>query len=164
MKKRMLLLAIAGFMMAATPSCKKEETPSPAATTQTIDVSLKTGESYTFSFPGNSNAPFEITTEAQHASISQLCCDSAGNKLYKYTPEAGFSGTDQVILSNDKEHPQNCQHPQGPPPPPPSGATNGGCDHGNDNENHYIVIVNFTIKDTTSSGSSSATRLNRAGE
>lgn len=144
MKKTMLLLAVAGSMIAGMASCKKEKTPEAPAITQTYDVSLKVGESYTFTLPKNlRNDPYEITTQAQHASISELDVSSSGDRIYKYTPEAGYSGTDQVIVSNDQEREQNCVHPQGPPPPPP-GTQPGNCNGGK--EDHYIVTINFTMK------------------
>src|SRR4051812_9302396 len=137
MKKTLLLLAVAGSMIAGMASCKKEETPVPTIT-QTVDVGLRVGESYTFSLPKNlRNDPYEITTQAKHATVSQLCVDSSGARIYKYTPEAGYSGIDQVIVSNEHERSQNCTPPQGPPP---AGAGHGDCNGGK--EDHYIVTIN----------------------
>src|ERR1044072_2291690 len=114
MKKTMLLLAVAGSMIAGMASCKKEETPVPPIT-QTYDVSLRVGESYTFSLPKNiRNDPYEIINAEKHATVSQLCMDSTGAPVYKYTPETGYAGSDQVVVSNARKPGQGCPHPQGP--------------------------------------------------
>lgn len=132
-------------MIAQMASCKKEETPA-VPITQTVDVGLKMGESYTFSLPKNlRNDPYQITTAAKHASVSQLCVDSAGTRIYKYTPEAGYSGTDQVIVSNNQESGHTCPASQGPPP---AGTGHGNCS--GTQEDHYIVTLNFTMQDTVS--------------
>jgi hypothetical protein len=145
MKKTLLLLVIAGSIIAGMASCKKEETPA-LAIMQTVDVNLKAGESYTFSLPKNlHNDPYEITTQAKHASVSQLCEDSSGAHIYKYTPEANYSGSDQVIVSNDQKHNSNCTASQGPPP---AGTEHGDCN--GDKEDHYVITLNFTVKDTVS--------------
>lgn len=142
MKKTILLLALAGSMIAGMASCKKEETPAPTIT-QTIDVSLKVGESYTFSLPENQkNDPYEITTQAKHANISEVGLNSSGDQIYAYTPATAYSGSDQVIVSNDPKSKQGCAHPQGPPP---AGTSQGSCT--DSEEDHYIVIINFTVKD-----------------
>ena len=145
MKKTILLLAVAASMMAGMASCKKEETPAAPAITQTYDVSLRTGESYTFTLPGNTGStPYEIISQPEHASINTISVNTSGEQIYEYTPEAGYSGTDQVIVSNDKEHKKDCVHPQGPPPPPPAGAPHGNCS--GEKEDHYTVTINFTMK------------------
>jgi hypothetical protein len=148
MKKTMLLFIVAGSIIAGIASCKKEEMPA-TVNMQTFDVSLKVGESYTFSLPESvRNIPYEISSEAKHASVSTVCVDSTGTPIYKYTPEPGYSGSDQVIISNDRERNQNCTAAQGPPPgETPRGACGGG------KEEHYIITLNFTMEENATPAS-----------
>jgi hypothetical protein len=142
MKKMFLMLATAGTMMAGLASCTKEDTPAPAIT-QTENVSLRVGESYTFTLPKNlRDDPYEITTPAQHASVSELGVNSSGDRIYSYTPAAGYSGTDQVVVSNDQEREEHHPHPQGPPP---GGPHSGSCSNSGP-EDHYIITINFVMK------------------
>jgi hypothetical protein len=143
MKKTMLLLAVAGVMAAGMASCKKDEMPA-SAITQTIDVGLKVGESYTFALPGNTGN-YEILSPATHASLSAIGVNNSGEHIYEYTPEAGYSGSDQVIVSNDKDKKPDCAHPQGPPP---AGAQHGDCT--GEKDEHYTITINFTMQDTIS--------------
>lgn len=166
MKKTIILLATASALIAATASCKKEHMPKEAVV-QTVNVSIKANESFTFELPKNlRDDPFEITSQAAHFSVSELGVNAAGNRIFSYTPSKDFTGTDKVILSNDQEREQH-QHPggppqngcsqQGPPPaggpqgPPPSGGHQCGGHHhkGNCNkgeEDHYIITINFVVE------------------
>lgn len=142
--KKTLLLALASCVIAGMASCKKEDTtaPTPSAQTQTINVSLRAGESYSYTLPSNlPAAQYGITTPAQHASFSELSASSSGEQLYKYTPASGYTGTDQVIVSNVPG-----SRPAGAQGPPPCGS-HGSCSGGSDE--HCTVTINFTVSDTT---------------
>lgn len=121
-------------------SCKKE-TPEPkAAITQTVDVSLKANESYTLELPKNlRDDEYQITSQAAHYSISSVGVNAAGNRIYQYTPGTAYTGTDEVIVSNDWEREQHAHQP------PPSGSCShpSGCDK--QEEDHYIITIRFTI-------------------
>lgn len=143
MKKTIVLLATASALLTGMVSCKKKEMPSPKpAITQTVNVSLKTNEDYTFSLPKNlRDDEYEITTQASHYSISEVGKNSSGKHIYKYTPSTDYAGTDVVIVSNDEERDHCCpQHQNGPKPPrPPKGPE----------EDHYTITINFTIEART---------------
>lgn len=144
MKKTIVILATASALLTGMVSCKKKEMPAPKpAITQTVNVSLNTNEDYTFSLPKNlRDDEYEITTQASHYSISEVGKNSSGERIYKYTPAADFTGTDVVIVSNDEEREHQCgQHPPKgiKPPRPPKG----------EEEDHYIITINFTIEART---------------
>jgi hypothetical protein len=149
MKKLFFLFTITSVAVVGMQSCKKDEIEK-APITQTVSAQLKANESYTFTLTKNTrDDEYRFVTQAQHAKVSSLGVDAAGNRIYSYTPELNYVGTDQVIVSNDWErdgaHPHNdtCTDPppQGNPPP-----HNGNCGKGGE-EDHYIVTINFTIND-----------------
>lgn len=140
MKKTIVLLAVASALITGMVSCKKKEMPAPkAAITQTVNVSLKSNEDYTFTLPKNlRDDEYEITSQASHFSISEVGKNTSGEQIYKYTPATDFTGTDVVIVSNDEEREHGCpkQHNGPKPPRPPKGQE----------EDHYIVTINFTVE------------------
>ena len=143
---------MAGIVALSATACrKKEPTPKPAIQ-QTVNVALKTNEAYTFTLPKNKrDDAYEITSSAQHATISQVGKDAAGNQIYQYTPAANFSGTDQVIVGNDEELREHANHPK--PHPhlfPRPHPHHGDCDKGGE-EDHYVITINFTINTTSKS-------------
>lgn len=143
MKKTILMLATAGALVAGMASCKKEHTPKEAIK-QTINVSLKENESYTFSLPKNlRDDPYEITSQAQHYAVSEVGTNNSGQRVYNYTPSTGFFGNDQVIVSNDQEREEHKGHPGGPPK---GGPKPGNCKGGE--EDHYIITINFVVDRT----------------
>lgn len=143
MKRVMLLLTVAGFAAVSFSSCKKEEIEK-AAITQTHTVQLKANESYTFVLPKNKrNDAYEFTTTASHASVSAIGKDASGNPIYQYTPEVGYVGTDQVVLSNDYEREEHANKPH-PRPLLGIGHPKGDCKGGE--EDHYIVTINFVVQ------------------
>lgn len=136
-----LLLSVSGLILVSAQSCRKKEEPKPAIQ-KTINAQLKPNEAYTFVLPENKrDDDYEIRTNASHAKISLLGKDASGNQIYQYTPVLDFTGTDQVIVSNDEELREHHDH-HGPPPP------HGGCGKGGE-EDHYIVTINFTIENPT---------------
>ena len=150
MRKTVLMLITASALVTGMVSCKKEEM-TKAAITQTVNVSLKMDEAYTFVLPKNlRNDPYEITTQAAHYSLSQVGTNSAGDPILQYTPAAGYVGNDQVIVSNDQEREEHKDKPKPKGPKPPKGhkPPKGGC-NGGEEEDHYIVTVNFIVNETT---------------
>lgn len=141
MRKTIAMLVMTSALLAGMSSCKKEETPKEAIK-QTINVSLKNTESYSFILPENlRDDKYEITTSAGHSSISQVSINSEGKQIYKYTPATGYVGNEQVVISNDQEREEFGSHHH--PGPPPSGPKPGGCKGGE--EDHYIITINFVV-------------------
>lgn len=163
MKKIILILATASAVVAGMASCKKEHTPKEAIK-QTINVSIKANEAYTFVLPKNlRDDPYEITSQPVNYTISDFGEDSLGNRVYLYLPSKDYTGTDAVVLSNNQERANHQQHTQGPPPsgcskgtPPNAGGSkcNGHhkekCKGGE--EDHYIITINFTIENSSANG------------
>lgn len=149
MKKLILLLS--GITVLSTVACRKKEMPPKPAIQQTVNVQLKANEAYTFVLPKNKrNDEYEITSSAQHATISQLGVDASGNRIYQYTPVSNFTGIDQVIVANDEELRERHEHPK---PRFHLFPHHGDCDKDKGGEeDHYIITLNFTIADTQSSG------------
>lgn len=143
MKKAARLLAFAGIAMIGIQSCKKEEKPKPPVL-QSYDVQLKANEAYTFTLPKNKrNDPYEITSQSNHYTISAVGEDASGNRIYQYTPAKDYAGTDRVVIANPKEeHPDHGKCGPKPPMIHPK-HPHGDCDK--DEEDHYIVTINFTI-------------------
>lgn len=154
MKKIILILAITGTLLAGMASCNKGHTPKEAIK-QTINVSLKANEAYTFVLPKNlRDDPYEVTSDPVNFTISDIGEDSLGNKVYLYLPSHDYTGTDAVVLSNDQERESHQQHPQGPPPNAGGSAGKGHqkekCKGGD--EEHYIITINFTIENSSTNG------------
>lgn len=140
MRKTILMLATAGALVAGMASCKKRPMPKEAIK-QTIDVSLKENESYTFSLPKNlRDDPYEVVIQAKHYNISEVGSNTSGERVYLYTPTAGYTGSDQVVLSNDQEREEGKDHPAGPPK---GGPKKGDCN--GEEEDHYIITINFQV-------------------
>jgi hypothetical protein len=150
MRKTILMLVTASALVTGMVSCKKEEM-AKVAITQTISVSLKMDQAYTFVLPKNlRNNPYEITSQAAHYSLSQVGVNSAGDPILQYTPATGYVGNDQVIVSNDQERGKHKKGPKHKGPKPPKGhkPPKGDC-KGEQEEDHYIITVNFNIEGIT---------------
>ncbi len=149
MKKTIVLLAAASAMLTLGVSCKKKDLHvEKDAITQTENVSLSADESYLFTLPKNlRNDPYEITTQASHYSISEVGVNSSGERIYKYTPAQGFTGTDVVVVSNDQEREEHKMRPDGPRPlfPKAGGPQKKDCNEKEGEEDHYIITINFTV-------------------
>ena len=153
MKKTILLLVSASALSVGMTSCKKGEKepqePKPAIE-QNFDAKLSANQTYTFALPKNlRDDHYEIISEAQHFSLSELSENANGDRIYTYKPAADYVGTDQVILSNDwerEEHAGKLEHHKHRLLPPPPGAKrhHKKCDKGGEEE-HYIVTINFTM-------------------
>ena len=145
MKKTIVMLVTASAMFVGMTSCKKERIPKDAIK-ETVNVSLKAGENYIFTLPKNlRDDPYEITSQAKHASVSEVGVNATGERVYNYKPSSGFAGSDQVIVSNDQEREEHENHSAGPPPP--TGPKKGACGNGGE-EDHYIITINFVVAGT----------------
>ncbi len=149
MKKTTLLFAIASLALLTMASCEKEDSEKPASS-ETINTSLKINESYTFTLPATSKPEdFKIVTQGTHSSISQISKDASGNITYNYTPAAGYTGADMVVLSNEEEegHHGKCgRHHEG------NHRKKHHRHHDDDNEadgQKHIITINFTIANGT---------------
>jgi hypothetical protein len=155
MKKTILMLASASALIAGMASCKKQELPNEPkeAITQTVNVKMKVDESYSFTLPKNlRDDPYEITIKAQHALISQVGTNQAGDKIFSYTPTKGYNGPDQVVVSNDQEREEHMNQ-KGNHQGPPKGKKHhkGKCEGPKGEEDHYILTFNFVVDDTNTS-------------
>lgn len=144
MKKTLFRLALASALISGMVSCKKEEV-NPETISETIDVSLKKNESYTFVLPESLQEKCEINTQAQHFKTSELSVNDSGQKTIVYTPALEYQGTDQLIISNQMEKPE-CSHQHPHPPRPPKGHK-GDCKKGM--KKHHKITINFTIVDNS---------------
>jgi hypothetical protein len=151
MKKSIVLLALLATTAAILPSCTKEENHKPPITT-TVNKDIADNESFTFILPHNSSENlYKSVRQAQHASVSLVSIDAAGNDIYQYTPALDYNGSDRVVVANEEEHGQSkCGNHGG------SGKCGGhhNCSKGKDNDQDNIVIFNITIKNTSSKDSS----------
>lgn len=156
MKKLMFFAAFLGLVF--LQSCEKFNFAQPKATvTQTENATLKVNESYTFTLPTDiDDDSFFIATAPTNASISRLT-----STTYLYTPNAGFIGSDVIVLSNEheKEMGGGCGHHGGPDSlHPPHDSTKRphlpffkrhprkGKGHGEVTEhNHYLITINLNI-------------------
>jgi hypothetical protein len=147
MKKTILVASLTVIAMLGITSCKKEKMEKDAIA-QTYTIALKANEVYTFTLPTNTrNDAYQFTTNATHASVSQIGKDADGNSIYTYTPALDYVGTDEVVLSNDQERAEHGNHPSKPKPAlgvHPQGDCNGGGE-----EDHYIVTIHFVVDAAT---------------
>ncbi|MEY4925806.1 MAG: hypothetical protein RI894_242 [Bacteroidota bacterium] len=156
MQKLLLVAVCAAISALSLQSCGKVEVErDPIALTE--NVTLKANEKYTFTLPENtSDDAFSIATQAAHFSVSELGKDAAGKMIYQYTPATNYKGSDMVVISNPEEkHGQGGQHPHSGAPAGGGqcgggGHANGSPSHdGHQDETNYIITINFTIKDAT---------------
>jgi hypothetical protein len=137
MKKLMLALSTVGVIAFTLTSCgKKKEAP----VEKTFQVELAQNQSYTFALPENLRKDvYEFSTQASHYSISTLGKNATGEQIYQYTPALDYMGADQVIVRNDQELEEDhqCGFQDGP-------HQGGGC-FGGQEEDHYVVTINFKI-------------------
>jgi hypothetical protein len=152
MKKTILLLVSASALSVGMTSCKKgerePEQPKPAIQ-QSYDAKLVANQTYTFALPKNlRDDHYEILSEAQHFSLSQVTENANGDYIYTYKPAADYVGADQVILSNDwerEEMPEHKEHHKHHLLPPPGGRKHHGNCEKKGEEDHYIITINFNM-------------------
>jgi hypothetical protein len=96
-------------------SCSKKSQDSFAASAQPdelITASVNSGETYTLM--AASSGTLSITRQAAHFQVSATTTDEKGSILYKYTPQQGYVGSDEVALMYSPaaaatEHDGGCQ-------------------------------------------------------
>jgi hypothetical protein len=113
-------------------SCSKksqDSIPSLAQPDQLITATVNSGETYTL-IVGNSGA-LNITRQALHFQVSATSTDN-GSVLYKYTPEAGYFGSDEVALMYS-------------PTAAPTEQDSGCPSHGSGMSTGSTIIVKFTV-------------------
>jgi len=162
MKKLMFLFAFVSLIF--MQSCEKFQFQKKATVEQTVNATLKTNGSYSFTLPTDiDDDAFYVLADATNASVSRLT-----STTYEYTPAVGFVGTDMIVLSNEHEmeamgggcgnhapdslghphdsigHPHHPRHPRLGLFPRKKVA-----DH-----NHYKITINLTIEagDSTTVG------------
>jgi hypothetical protein len=96
-------------------SCSKKSQDSFASAAQPDDLitaSVNSGETYTLMVA--SSGTLTVTRQALHFQLSATTTDETGAVLYKYMPQAGYSGSDEVALmyspaAAPTEHNGGCQ-------------------------------------------------------
>ena len=109
-------------LITVNQSCKKVSINEPVI--QTIDKTLKAGESFQFDL-GNfgDEEGATISIEATHSAISSVERDiNSGKIIYKYLPSTNFTGTDKVEIKSER-----------------------GSDGASQNNKTIYTIINFTI-------------------
>ena len=80
-------------------SCKKEQLGNsiiPAQPNQYIDVSVASGETFTFTAGGNGS--LSVSKQALHFQVSETL-NEKGSIFYNYKAAAGYIGADEVTLA-----------------------------------------------------------------
>jgi hypothetical protein len=114
-------------------SCSKKSQDSITSTAQPdelIMASVNSGETYTLMVA--SSGTLTVIRQAMHSQLSATATDEKGSVLYKYTPQTGYFGSDEVALMYS----------------PATGPTenNGGCQsHNTDMSTSNRIIVKFTV-------------------
>lgn len=113
-------------------SCEKLDfrsmPPQPIITHQEIDTVIQQDASFSRTLLSFSPAcSSQITTQAQHAGISNLATDASGDATYQYTPTSGFSGYDSVVITM-------------------TGAQNNGTNPNTDGKETIITTIRITVQ------------------
>ena len=135
MKKFSAFSMVALTLLFTATSCKKE----PVSVTKTINVELKSNDTYSYTIPhaGDADDMMQIVQQAVNYSVSKITADASGNTLFEYVPAKDFSGTDEVRISNVEEH-HDSYH---------GGGNHGNCNggkHGHDDSYTYIFRINIS--------------------
>ena len=151
MKKTSLLLAIAGITFITLPSCKKQEQEQPQPpVAETVNASVKVNQVYSYTLPANEGPePYAIVKQSDHSGTSVIEKNASGNFVYSYTPSANFTGTDVIVVSDDREAHGSCGHPDcnHPEHHPNKLFRHGNCQH--HAKQKHIVTFNFTVENVT---------------
>ncbi len=126
-----LLLMSALFIM---QSCKKASADAPASNTlavETLRASVSVASPYIFN--AGSFGSVSIARQAGHFAISQTET-SDGVPVYKYVPENGYAGEDEVELMGTKT-----TYSSG------GGGCNGGGGGGYTSTHTSRIIIKFTV-------------------
>jgi len=116
-------------------SCSKNSQDSVAPATQPdelITASVNSGETYTLMVA--SSGTLTVIRQAMHFQVSATTTDEKGSVLYKYIPQTGYSGSDEVALMYS------------PAPAAASNQNDGGCQsHGSDMGTSNRITVKLTV-------------------
>ena len=101
MKKLLAIVAICAIV--AIHACSKKSSNSNILMTDpnmaqpvVLNATVSAGKTFTFTL-GNSGTA-NIIKQAAHFQVSEASADENGALIYKYTPAANFSGTDEVDI------------------------------------------------------------------
>lgn len=114
-------------------SCSKKSQDSftsPGQPDELITASVNSGETYILTV-GNSGT-LTVTRQAMHYQLSATTTDEKGSVLYKYTPQTGYFGSDEVALMYS-------------PAATPTEQTGGCQSHNSDLSASNRIIVKFTV-------------------
>jgi len=136
MKKITILLLLIAPLALTISSCRKEG----KTVTKTINVQLNANESYSNRIPpGDADDMMQITSQAQHYSVSNVSFDPAsGNSMFQYTPALNYTGTDEVDITNAEGDHHGNGH---------AGGGNCGGGHHHDDQTIYIYKINIGGQD-----------------
>lgn len=150
MKKSMLSIAGALALFSLIVACKKEKAPK-APIEQTVESSLKAGEEFSFVLPKNlRNDPFEINLSPAHDSICELTVNAAGEPVLRYISVSGFTGTEEIVISNDQELREHKDAKGGPHGKGPKFRIHhkNSCSKGKE-EDHFVIRFKLDVGSTT---------------
>ncbi len=136
MKNKLFSILIFGFLLGGLQSCQKED--DEPLKSQVINIDLKMNESFVFTLPeSDDDESFNIQQQATHFAKSSINKSSSSSQEYSYTPSLDYSGTDNVVLTNEIESSSN---------------QSGHHRCGNDEDEVVTITINFNIKAATDSG------------
>ena len=99
MKNTVAFSAMLLCFLLLVQSCSKKSQDSfatPAQPDQLINATLNSGETYTLMV--GSSGTLTVIQQAIHFQLSASTTDENGSVLYKYTPQIGYVGSDEVAL------------------------------------------------------------------
>jgi hypothetical protein len=103
MRKLFLLPAFLLGSLVVFQSCSKQSLNQTVAPMRSNIVNATIALNGSYQLPIENSGDVSISMQASHFLLSQTEVDSkSGNTVYKYTPVAGYTGTDEVVLSNTK--------------------------------------------------------------
>jgi hypothetical protein len=104
---------------------------SAAQPDQLITASVNSGETYTLML--GTSGTLTLVRQALHFQVSATTTDENGTLLYKYTPQAGYTGSDEVALAYS------------PAAAAPT-ETGGGCpSHSSDVNTCSRIVIKFDV-------------------
>lgn len=135
MKKITGILTIAAFALMLTSSCKKDE--SGVTITKVINVELKVNESYSYEVPraGDADDVMQMQKQASNFLTCKITPQANGNVVLDYTPALNYTGTDEIMISNQEGSHGNGGH-----------GGHGNCSGGKHHHDTTVYDFKITIK------------------
>lgn len=136
MKQIIFLPALLFGLLMVSQSCSKEAQNETRITEpgKIITATVSSTKPYTLNVTGLGDV--SISKQAKHFTVSQTETDvNDGMLVYKYIPEKGYAGTDEVEILTLKTN---------------SGGSGNGCSNGGgENTTAYnsTIIIKFTVSD-----------------